>query len=85
MAESHASLGAALQGLGQLDASIAAYRRALEFPVNAQSAPVRNSYGVSLAQRGRLREAAAEFREALRLDPSLQDARNNLARVGGGR
>lgn len=85
MAESHASLGAALQAQGQLDASIAAYRRALEFPVNAQSAPVRNSYGVSLAQRGRLQEAAAEFREALRLDPSLQDARNNLARVGGGR
>ena len=85
MAESHASLGAALQGLGRLDASIAAYRRALEFPVNAQSAQVRNSYGVSLAQRGLLREAAAEFREALRLDPSLQDARNNLARVGRGR
>lgn len=85
MAESHASLGAALQGQGQLDASIAAYRRALEFPVNSQSAPVRNSYGVSLAQRGRLQEAAAEFREALRLDPSSQDARNNLARVGGGR
>jgi len=85
MAESHASLGAALQAMGQLDASIAAYRRALDFPVNAQSAPVRNSYGVSLAQRGRLQEAAAEFREALRLDPSLQDARNNLARVGGGR
>ena len=83
LAESHASLGAALQGLGQLDASIAAYRRALEFPVNAQSAPVRNSYGVSLAQRGRLTEAAAEFREALRLDPSSKDARNNLARVGG--
>jgi tetratricopeptide (TPR) repeat protein len=85
LAEAHASLGAALQALGQLDASIAAYRRALGYPVNAQSAPVRNSYGVSLAQRGRLREAADEFREALRLDPSLQDARNNLARVGAGR
>ena len=85
MPESHASLGAALQGLGRLDASIAAYRRALEFPVNAQSAPVRNSYGVSLAQRGLLREAAAEFREALRLDPSLKSARDNLARVGSGR
>ena len=28
-----------------------------------------------------LREAVAEFREALRLDPSLEDARANLARA----
>ena len=83
IADAHASLGAALQMLGRFDESIAAYQRALEFPRNAQSPAVRNSYGASLAQRGRTREAAAEFREALRLDPSNQDARNNLARLAG--
>jgi len=82
LAAAHASLGGALQALGRLDESIASYKRALEFPENASSAPVHNAFGVSLAQRGRLTEAIAEFREALRLDPSLQDARTNLARAG---
>jgi protein O-mannosyl-transferase len=82
LAAAHASLGGALQALGRLDESIAAYKRALEFPENASSALVHNAFGVSLAQRGRMTEAIAEFREALRLDPSLQDARANLTRAG---
>jgi Tfp pilus assembly protein PilF len=57
---------------------MAAYRRALEFRENALSADVRNNYGIALALGGRPAEAAAEFREALRLNPNLADARTNL-------
>jgi len=69
--------------LGRLDDSIAACRRALQFPENATLAGVRNNFGITLAMAGRAPEARAEFREALRLDPNLTSARENLARVGG--
>ncbi len=75
---SHASLGGALQEVGRIEESIAAYRRALEFPENARSADVRNNYGIALALAGRTADAAAEWREALRLNPNLADARTNL-------
>jgi Flp pilus assembly protein TadD len=78
---SHASLAGALWEVGRLDESIAAYRRALEFPENATSADVRNNYGIALALRGRTAEAEAEFREALRLNPRLTDAQTNLERL----
>lgn len=41
-------------------------------------APIRNFRGVSLAQLGRTEEAAAEYREAVRLDPRMEDAYRNL-------
>jgi Flp pilus assembly protein TadD len=75
---SHASLAGALREVGKIDESIAAYRRALEFRENAMSADVRNNYGIALALGGRSADAAAEFREALRLNPNLADARTNL-------
>lgn len=75
---SHASLAGALREVGRIDESMAAYRRALEFRENALSADVRNNYGIALALGGRPAEAAAEFREALRLNPNLADARTNL-------
>jgi Flp pilus assembly protein TadD len=75
---SHASLAGALREVGRIDESIAAYRRALEFRENATSADVRNNYGIALAFGGRNADAAAEFREALRLNPNLADARTNL-------
>jgi Flp pilus assembly protein TadD len=77
-APSHASLAGALWEVGRLDESIAAYRRALEFPENAASADVHNNYGIALGLRGRTAEAATEFREALRLNPNLVEARRNL-------
>jgi Flp pilus assembly protein TadD len=77
-APSHASLAGALREIGRIDESIATYRRALQFPENAASADVHNNYGIALALRGRTAEAAAEFREALRLNPDLADARTNL-------
>ena len=75
---SHATLAGALREVGRLDDSIAAYRRALTFPENAATADVHNNYGIALALRGRTAEAAAAWREALRLDPNLADARTNL-------
>jgi Flp pilus assembly protein TadD len=44
---------------------------------------VRNNYGITLATAGQRDEARAEFREALRLDPTLTSARDNLLKVGG--
>ena len=82
-AVAHAGRAAALEGLGRLDESIAAYREAIRFPDNAQSANVRNDFGVALAQRGRTAEAVEQFREALRLNPAHPNARANLARAQG--
>jgi Flp pilus assembly protein TadD len=82
-AAAHASLAYALREVGRLGDSIAAYRRAVAFPENAASASVRNNYGITLAMAGQRDEARAEFREALRLDPALTSARDNLMKVGG--
>ncbi len=82
-AEAHAERAAALQGLGRLDESIAAYRQAMLLPANAASPDVRNDFGVALAERGRTAEAIVQFREALKLNPGHPDARANLARAQG--
>src|SRR5689334_22188436 len=46
-----------------------------EQPENAR---VRNFRGILLVQTGKNAEAAAEYQEAIRLDPSLEDAYRNL-------
>lgn len=46
-----------------------------EYPDNAR---VRNFRGILLAQLGKNAEAAAEYQEAIRLDPFLEDAYRNL-------
>ena len=43
-------------------------------------APAHNNLGLALARLGRLREAAQQFAEAVRLAPNYQEARDNLAR-----
>jgi Flp pilus assembly protein TadD len=40
-----------------------------------------HDYGVALASAGRFEEAAAQFRETLRLQPDNASARSNLARL----
>ncbi len=78
---SHASLAGALREVGRLDEAIATYRRAHAFPENASSPDVHNNYGIALALAGRPQEAAAAWREALRLNPEFADARTNLERL----
>jgi len=46
-----------------------------EHPENAR---IRNFRGILLVQSGKNREAAAEYQEAIRLDPLLEDAYRNL-------
>lgn len=46
-----------------------------EHPENAR---IRNFRGILLVQTGKNREAAAEYQEAIRLNPSLEDAYRNL-------
>jgi tetratricopeptide (TPR) repeat protein len=48
-------------------------------------AEAHNRLGVALASVGRTEEAVAEFREAVRLNPQGEEARNNLARALGRR
>src|ERR1700751_2942885 len=43
-----------------------------------EDARIRNFRGILLVQTGRNAEAAAEYQEAIRLDPSLEDAYRNL-------
>ena len=50
-----------------------------EQPSNAQ---IRNFRGIVLVRLGRNSEAAEEYREATRLDPSLEDAYKNLGFLG---
>jgi Flp pilus assembly protein TadD len=81
LAPSYATLAGALMEVGRLDDSIATYQRALSFPENAASADVHNNYGIALAYRGRTAEAAAAWREALRVNPDFADAKTNLERL----
>ena len=46
-----------------------------EHPENAR---IRNFRGILLVQTGKNRDAAAEYQEAIRLDPQLEDAYRNL-------
>jgi len=70
-----------LSSTGKDGEAIAFYRRALAQP-GAPAAAIHNDLGVALATTGNLKEAIVEFREALRLDPNLQDAKDNLRRAG---
>ncbi len=73
----HFQRGDAWRMLGDLDASIAEFRRAVA--ANPASALAHNNLGASLLRRGRFTEAQASLHEAVRLDPAYVDARANLA------
>ena len=45
------------------------------------SASAHNNLGAALAQIGRIPEAIAEFKAALRINPSYIEARNNLTKL----
>lgn len=66
--QTRVSLAMAEEALGNLDASIAAYREALSFEPN--DVAVRNDLGTIYLSQGKLAEALALYEESARLDPS---------------
>jgi Flp pilus assembly protein TadD, contains TPR repeats len=78
----HYLLGNALADLDLLPEAIAEYQSALTDDSVARSPELHNDFGVALVRLGRVDAAVAQFKEALRLDPSFEAAAANLARAG---
>jgi Flp pilus assembly protein TadD len=74
--EYYSWLGLVLDSTGAWPAGESSHRKAVEL-APAQDAP-HNNLGYNLLMQKRDAEAAAEFREALRINPSSALARNNL-------
>src|SRR5208282_1190409 len=55
------------------------YHKAIQ--INPNDSEIYFYWGMALGQSGRTREAVAQYREALRLNPNLAGALNNLAWV----
>jgi Flp pilus assembly protein TadD len=69
-------LGILRDSLKEWPAGEKAHRAALELDPKRDS--LHNNLGYNLLQQGKAKEAAAEFREALKLKPDSEVARNNL-------
>lgn len=74
-------LGASLSKLDRLEETTTAYQRYLQMVPD--DARVFNSMGVIQARRGKLSDAVAYFARAVSIDPTLEEARDNLARARG--
>jgi tetratricopeptide (TPR) repeat protein len=74
------NLGLALFRMGRVDEALAEYR--LIAPPTPDSAPLHCDIGMALERSGRAAEAAGQYREAIRLDPGLDEARAGLVRLG---
>ena len=77
----HSGLGGALQTLGIHTQAIESYRRALQLVPETDSAELHTNLSNSYKLLGRLDEAEACLREALRHNPTLAEAHNNLGSV----
>jgi tetratricopeptide (TPR) repeat protein len=75
-------LGSALAELERLPEAVAEYEAALKDESMARSPELHNDLGVVLGRLGRVDAAVAEFKEALRLDPTFEAAKANLAKSG---
>ena len=77
LGQAHQAL--AERALNERDARRAAIeaKKAIEFDAN--NAGAHNALGAALASQGNLPAAIVEFKEAVRLNPSMQSALNNLA------
>src|SRR6185369_13235163 len=73
------NLGVAHKRLGQLEDSVAAYRKALQ--INPDSAEAHNNLGNLLRSMGELKLAKTHLEKALALRPGYTDAQANLAMV----
>lgn len=82
-AAAHANLGNALQQSGRLEEALAEFALALQHGSGPDLAHIHNDAGIVYAKLGRRRQAIEHFREALRLNPSYNAARNNLTRAEG--
>ncbi|HKB07719.1 MAG TPA: tetratricopeptide repeat protein [Candidatus Polarisedimenticolia bacterium] len=68
--------GVALYYRGAMEASLAAFRRAVE--LRPDYAEAHNNLGLVFSKMGKEKEAAEAFQEALRLDPAMAEVYNNL-------
>ena len=68
--------GAALNGLGKLDASVEAYNKALAIKPDYAEAYL--NMGVALKEQGKLEEAIEAYNKALAIKPDYADAYNNM-------
>lgn len=78
----HSTLGGLYLSKGDYAAAAKAYRQALATRPHPDVAKVAwNGLGIAQAHLGRTQEAALAFRNALRLDPHFNEARQNLAQL----
>ncbi len=78
-AEIHNNYGAVLNALGNHDAAIAAFKRALA--LQSGYADAHNNLGVSYRAQGQTSEAIDTLRRAVALKPELAEAKSNLRTV----
>lgn len=84
LALTHLGLGLALDRTGRIESAMEHYRAALQTNGMVAMKPddnmkARYFLATALLELGRTREAAAEYRQVLRLNPQMERARNNLA------
>ena len=68
--------GAVLKGLGQLDASVEAYNKALT--IKPDNAEAYNNMGITLKDQGKLEEAIEAYNKALTIKPDNAGAYSNM-------
>ena len=73
--------GAVLKGLGQLDASVEAYKKALA--IKPDHADAHNNMGVTLKEQGKLEEAIEAYKKAVSLKPDYSSASHILSSLTG--
>jgi tetratricopeptide (TPR) repeat protein len=79
LAQAHRALSE--RALSQQNAPIAEAEARKSIAIESTNADAHNLLGAALASQGKLREAVPEFQTAVRLNPQLQAAKDNLVRA----